>query len=96
MNTITKSINPPKKAKTLINDPNLNKVLAPVQPIIKPKIQKTLNPIFDNLPETIKSSDIFHSSITIGNRAGVAIIDKASKKIKHYYVCLFTNTNNIN
>ena len=32
---VTTSINPNKRAKTIINDPNLNQVLAPIQPIIK-------------------------------------------------------------
>ena len=39
-NTITTSINPKETVKTIINDPNLNKIIAPVQPIIEPVIQK--------------------------------------------------------
>ena len=47
--------------------------------MIKPIIDKNVNPIIDNLPTTIKPNDIANSSITIGNQAGVAIIDKASE-----------------
>ena len=78
-NTITTNINPQQITKTIINDPTLNKIIAPVKPIIKPVIEKTVNPIIDNLPTTIKPKDIVNSSITIGNQAGVAIIDKASE-----------------
>ena len=92
--TITTSINPKEIAKTIINDPNLNKVLAPVQQIIKPIIQKTVNPIDDNLPKTIKPSDIVYRSITIGNEAGVAIIDKSSEIGDTIVSVFFTNTNN--
>ena len=38
--TITTKINPEEITKTIINDPNLNKILAPIQPILKPIIEK--------------------------------------------------------
>ena len=60
-------------------------------------IQKTVNLIVDNLPETITPSHIVYSSITIGNQAGVAIIDKASEigdTIMSVFSPIPTTTNN--
>ena len=56
--TIKTSINSKEIGKTIINDPNLNKILAPVQPIM----QKTVNPIIDNFSDAInkKSSRCCH------------------------------------
>ena len=59
----------------------MNKILVPVQPIINPIIQETVNPSVDNLSETIKPSDIVYSSMTIGAQAGVTVIDKASELV---------------
>ena len=83
--------NPKEITKQIINDPTINQIIKPVQPILQPIINNTVDPIVNNLPTTINPSDVVKSGITISNQIISSITPTIKPKIDNttLYLIIF-------
>ena len=76
------NINPKEITTQIINDPNLNKIIKPIQPTLQPIVKQTVNPIVDNLPTDLQINNVVDSGIKISNQVGSAINNVLSPSFK--------------
>jgi len=83
--------NPKEITKQIINDPILNQITKPIQPTLQPIINKTVDPIVNNLPTTINPSDVVKSGVTISNQIISSITPTIKPKIDNttLYLIIF-------
>ena len=88
---LSKNPNPKEITKQIINDPTLNQITKPIQPILQPIINKTVDPIVNNLPTTINPSDVVKSGVTISNQIISSITPTIKPKIDNttLYLIIF-------
>jgi len=88
---LSKNPNPKEITKKIINDPTINQIIKPVQPTLQPIIDKTVDPIVNNLPTSTNPSDVVKSGVTISNQIISSITPTIKPKIDNttLYLIIF-------